>query len=136
MTDSSRESLSVTIEREFRHAPEKLWRALTQPELIADWLMQNAFRPEVGHHFTLSADWGSVECEVQVVEPFRRLAYTWNSDALKSLVTWTLTPSGTGTLLRMEQTGFRRDQPQFYGGAKMGWPRYFDGLEDLLDRIA
>lgn len=136
MTDSSRESLSVTIEREFRHAPEKLWRALTQPELIADWLMQNAFRPEVGHHFTLSADWGSVECEVQVVEPSRRLAYTWNSGALKSLVTWTLTPSGTGTLLRMEQTGFRRDQPQFYGGAKMGWPRYFDGLEDLLDRIA
>lgn len=136
MTDSSRESLSVTIEREFRQAPEKLWRALTQPELIADWLMQNAFRPEVGHHFTLSADWGSVECEVQVVEPSRRLAYTWNSGALKSLVTWTLTPSGTGTLLRMEQTGFRRDQPQFYGGAKMGWPRYFDGLEDLLDRIA
>lgn len=136
MTDSSRESLSVTIEREFRHAPEKLWRALTQPELMADWLMQNAFRPKVGHHFTLSADWGSVECEVQVVEPSRRLAYTWNSGALKSLVTWTLTPSGTGTLLRMEQTGFRRDQPQFYGGAKMGWPRYFDGLEDLLDRIA
>lgn len=136
MTDSSLASLSVTIEREFRHAPEKLWRALTQPELIADWLMQNAFRPEVGHHFSLSADWGSVECEVQVVEPSRRLAYTWNSGALKSLVTWTLTPSGTGTLLRMEQTGFRRDQPQFYGGAKMGWPRYFDGLEDLLDRIA
>lgn len=47
-----------------------------------------------------------------------------------------VTPSGAGTLLRMEQTGFRRDQPQYYGGAKMGWPRYFDSLEAVLDRAA
>ncbi|THV21326.1 SRPBCC family protein [Peteryoungia ipomoeae] len=135
MTDRSHDVLTVTVERHFRHAPEKLWRALTQPELIADWLMQNAFSPEPGHAFTLVADWGTVDCEVQVVEPNTRLAYSWNSGALRSLVTWTLTPSGSGTLLRMEQTGFRRDQPQFYGGAKLGWPRYFDGLEALLDRI-
>ncbi|MGL3607298.1 SRPBCC family protein [Rhizobium sp. G187] len=135
MKNSNTENLSVVVEREFRHAPDKIWRALTQPDLIAEWLMQNAFAPEVGHRFTLAADWGSVDCEVLVVEPARCLAYSWNSGALKSLVTWTITPSGAGTRLRMEQTGFGRDQPQYYGGAKMGWPRYFDGLELVLDRI-
>ena len=134
MNGAAAETRTVVVEREFRHAPEKIWRALTQPELIAEWLMDNAFAPEIGHRFTLSADWGRVECEVQVVEPTRRLAYSWDAGPLKSLVTWTLTPNGAGTLLRMEQTGFRRDQPQYYGGAKMGWPRYFDSLEAVLDR--
>lgn len=58
MKNSNTENLSVVVEREFRHEPDKIWRALTQPDLIAEWLMQNAFAPEVGHRFTLRADWG------------------------------------------------------------------------------
>ncbi len=58
------ETLSVVIERELPHPPEKIWRALTQPQLIAEWLMQNDFAPAVGHRFRFRADWGAVDCEV------------------------------------------------------------------------
>ena len=44
---------------------------------------------------------------------------------LESVVTWTLTPDGTGTHLRMEQSGFRPDQQQAYQGAKFGWQKFF-----------
>lgn len=135
MTEAATDTLTVVVERELPHPPSKVWRALTEPRLIADWLMENAFRPEVGHRFELSADWGSVACEVRDVEPGRRLAYTWDAGPLRSLVTFTLAPAGAGTTLRMEQTGFRRDQPQFYGGAKQGWPRFLDRLGEVLDRM-
>src|SRR5262245_6982240 len=89
--------------------------------------MKNDFKPAVGHRFNLRGDWGGVlDCEVLAVEPNRTLSYTWNfahDDAafnLKSVVTFTLTPTSTGTHLRMEQSGFRPDQKQAYGGAK-GW---------------
>lgn len=128
------ETRSVVIERELAHPPEKIWRALTQPHLIAEWLMQGDFKPVVGHHFDFRADWGSVDCEVLKVAPNETLSYTWGDDHLKSVVTWTLTATRTGTHLRMEQSGFRSDQPRYYGGAKAGWPRFFDNLEQVLAR--
>jgi uncharacterized protein YndB with AHSA1/START domain len=141
MPSTESETLSVVVERDFSFPPEKLWRALTQPHLIADWLMQNDFAPIVGHRFTLRGEWGGVlDCEVLTIEPNRTLAYTWdfaNDDpafALKSVVTFTLTPKGAGTHLRMEQEGFRPNQPQAYGGAKMGWAKFFDKLKDVLAR--
>src|SRR5690349_15038222 len=106
------ETLSFASEREFAFPPEKLWRALTQPKLIEEWLMKNDFHPAVGHQFKLRGEWGGVlDCEVLVVDPQRTLSYTWNFDnddpayALKSVVTFTLTPSDKGTYLRMEQKG-------------------------------
>ncbi|MES2989632.1 MAG: SRPBCC domain-containing protein [Pseudomonadota bacterium] len=129
------ETLTVIVEREFAHPPEKIWRALTQPHLIADWLMENDFAPKVGHRFGLKAEWGSLTCEVLEVEPLETLAYTWNTHDLRSQVTWTLAPSGKGTLLRMEQTGFGPNQPNYYHGARAGWPRLFGNLEQVLDRI-
>jgi uncharacterized protein YndB with AHSA1/START domain len=68
---------SVVLEREMPHAPEKVWRALTQPHLMAEWLMKNDFTPVVDHRFNLRADWGSVDCQVLAVEPHKRLSYTW-----------------------------------------------------------
>ncbi|MGH8854262.1 MAG: SRPBCC family protein [Telluria sp.] len=127
---------SVTVEREFAHAPDKLWRALTQPELIREWLMQNDFVPAVDHRFSLSAQWGSVACRVLEVEPQKSLAYTWDAMGLESVVTWTLTPTPSGTLLRMEQEGFRADQEQAYQGAQYGWQKFFGELESVLARIA
>src|SRR4029434_10127946 len=67
----------VIVERDIPHPPEKIWRALTQPHLIQEWLMKNDFQPVVGHDFKLSADWGAVDCRVTAVEPNKTLAYTW-----------------------------------------------------------
>lgn len=131
---SRTETRSVVVEREIAHPPEKIWRALTQPHLIEEWLMKSDFRPQVDHRFKFTADWGAVDCQVMEVEPNRSLSYTWEAYGLESVVTWTLTPSGKGTTLRMEQSGFRPDQQQAYGGAKAGWPTFLDGLEKLLDR--
>jgi uncharacterized protein YndB with AHSA1/START domain len=142
MSDSTTEARAVVIERDIAHPPEKLWRALTQPHLIAEWLMQNDFQPVVGHGFKLRGEWGGVlDCEVLTVEPNRALAYTWNfahddpAYALKSVVTFTLTPTPSGTHLRMEQAGFQPSQKQAYGGAHAGWKGFFAKLDDVLDQI-
>jgi uncharacterized protein YndB with AHSA1/START domain len=132
MTDNATETLSVVVEREIPHPPEKIWRALTQPELIEDWLMKNDFQPVVGHSFNLRADWGAVDCQVQAVEPNKTLSYTWGAFGLESIVTWTLTPTAAGTRLRMEQSGFRPDQQQAFQGAKYGWQKFFAGLERVV----
>jgi len=141
MNQALTETRSVVVEREFPFAPEKLWRALTQPHLIEEWLMKNDFKPVVGHSFNLRGDWGGVlDCEVLAVDPTRTLSYTWNfthDDAafnLKSVVTSTLTPTSAGTRLRMEQSGFRPDQKQAYGGANAGWQQFFAKLEQVLAR--
>ena len=47
---------TVVVEREFPHPPEKLWRALTQPHLMEEWLMKNDFKPAVGHRFNLRGE--------------------------------------------------------------------------------
>jgi uncharacterized protein YndB with AHSA1/START domain len=135
MNATSTETLSVVVEREMPHPPERIWRALTQPGLIEQWLMQNDFEPVVDHRFTLRADWGAVDGRVLAVEPNRTLSYTWAAYGLESIVTWTLAPTSTGTRLRMEQSGFRADQPQYSQGAKSGWQRFFANLEQLLARL-
>ena len=135
MTNTATETLCVVVERDIPHPPEKIWRALTQPHLIEEWLMKNDFAPVVGHSFKLSADWGAVDCRVEAVEPNKTLSYTWAAYGLESIVTWTLTRTSTGTHLRMEQSGFRPDQQQAYQGAKFGWQKFFGSLEQLLARI-
>ncbi|MDY6944991.1 MAG: SRPBCC domain-containing protein [Pseudomonadota bacterium] len=141
MTETSPATRCVIVEREIAHPPEKLWRALTQPHLIEEWLMKSDFAPVVGHRFNLRGEWGGVlDCEVLAIEPNRSLSYTWNfahddpAYALRSVVTFTLTPTSTGTLLRMEQTGFGPAQKQAYGGAKAGWQQFLGKLEQLLGR--
>ena len=135
------ETRSVIVERAFAFPPERLWRALTQPHLIQEWLMKNDFQPVVGHRFNLSGDWGGVlDCEVLTVEPHRTLSYRWdyaNDDpayTLRSVVTFTLTPIAEGTHLRMEQSGFRHDQKQAFGGAHAGWKQFLEQLESVLSR--
>jgi uncharacterized protein YndB with AHSA1/START domain len=136
------ETRTVTVEREFPHPPEKLWRALTQPHLIEEWLMKNDFHPAVGHKFKLRGDWGGVlDCEVLELEPNRSLVYSWdfaNDDpklALKSTVTFTLTPTKAGTHLRVDQVGFRPDQKQAFVGANYGWREFFGKLDQTLARM-
>ena len=139
MTNTATETRSVVVEREIPYPPEKIWRALTQPHLIEEWLMKNDFKPVVGHRFNLRGDWGGVlDCEVLTIEPNRTLAYSWNfehEDAafnLRSVVTFTLTPTGNGTHLRVEQSGFAPTQRQAYGGARAGWEQMFAKLQEVL----
>jgi len=135
MSNPATETLSVVVEREIPFAPEKIWRALTLPHLIEEWLMKNDFKPVVGHDFNLRGDWGAVDCQVQTVEPNKTLSYTWGAHGLESVVTWTLTATSTGTHLRMEQSGFRPDQKQAYHGARHGWQGFFANLEQVVARI-
>jgi uncharacterized protein YndB with AHSA1/START domain len=134
MNEAPAETLSVIAEREIAHPPERIWRALTEPRLIEEWLLKNDFKPVVGQHFAMSADWGSVDCRVLTVEPNKTLSYTWEAYGLASVVTWTLTPTSAGTHLRMEHAGFRTDQQQAYQGATAGWQRFLANLEQILAR--
>jgi uncharacterized protein YndB with AHSA1/START domain len=131
---------SIVVERVMHHTPEKVWRALTQGPLIEEWLMKNDFRPVVGHKFNFRAEpmpqWnGVVDCEVLIVEPNKRLSYSWNAsgdeaaNGLKTIVTWTLTPADGGTHIRMEQSGFRPEDERFFQGANYGWQKMVAGLE-------
>ena len=101
--------------------------------------MKNDFQPVVSRRFNFRATpmphWnGVVDCEVLVVEPNERLSYNWNASGeeaaggLKTVVTWTLTPTTGGTLVRMEQSGFRPEDESNYQGASYGWQRYVVGF--------
>ena len=131
---------SLVIEKEMAHPPEKIWRALTQTSLIEQWLMKSDFQPVVGHPFNFRMEpmphWdGVVDCEVLIVEPNQRLSYSWNALGLESVVVWTLTPTKGGTLVRMEQSGFRPDQKAAYNGANYGWQNFIGGLEKVVAQM-
>src|ERR1700710_22180 len=102
--------------------------------------MKTDFKPVVDHRFNLRKDPQPnvsivIDCPVLAAEPNKTLSYTWAAYGLESVVTWTLTPTSTGTHLRMEQRGFRPDQQQAYQGAKFGWQKFFAALEQVLGRI-
>jgi len=138
---------SLIVEREMPHSPAKVWRALTEGALIEEWLMKNDFEPVVGRMFTFRAEpmphWNGVtDCEVLAVDPTERLSYSWNASGdeaaggLKTIVTWTLSPTKDGVLVRMEQSGFRPEEEANYQGAQYGWQRFMAGLEQVAAGLA
>ncbi|WP_216329300.1 SRPBCC family protein [Deinococcus aestuarii] len=142
MITSAAGTRSIVVERYLAHPAQKVWRALTEGDLVAQWLMPGDFRAVVGHRFTLRApavpNWNGVtEGEVLEVVPCGRLVYRWHTtgaagDELSTLVTWTLQPVEEGVVLRMEQSGFRpQDEPNFRG-ATQGWPRFLARLEQVI----
>ena len=137
MSNSAENTRTLVIERVFPHTPEKLWRALTETPLIAQWLLKNDFAPTVGHKFQFRSEpmpqWdGVIACEVLVVDPLKQLSYSWNALGLESVVLFTLAPTQGGTHLRMEHSGFRPDQQAAYQGANYGWQKFLGGLERVL----
>jgi uncharacterized protein YndB with AHSA1/START domain len=145
MTDSQSNSAespkSLVIQRIFPHPQEKLWRALTESSLLAQWMMNNDFKPVVGRKFQFRAEpmpnWnGLVDCEVLVVDPMQRLSYNWGvgggDSGLQWVVSWTLTPAEGGTLVRMEQSGFGPDQKAAYQGATYGWQKFIGNLDSVV----
>ena len=132
IADGPSHTKTVSIEGDVPQSPGKVWQALTQSPIIAKWLMKTDFKPVVGHAFKFTADWGAVDGKVLTVQPKKKLAYTWSAYGLSSVVTWTLTPKGAGTHVRMAQAGFPANQPQYYQGAQGGWQKYFGDLKTVL----
>ena len=102
----------LVFEETYPHRPELVWRALTERDALAAWLMENDFEPRLGHRFRFRAKpvggWdGIVESEVLELDPPRRLALAWKSNLLDTRVTFTLEPAGAGTRLRLVHSGFQ-----------------------------
>lgn len=108
----------IELERIYSSSPQRVWRALTDSEAIARWLMPNDFQPRLGHKFRFQAPpapgWdGIIDCEVVELDEPRKLAYTWNSRGMNTVVTWILEAVPGGTRLRLEHTGFSGPQAAF-----------------------
>jgi uncharacterized protein YndB with AHSA1/START domain len=143
LTDTTERSQTETISFEFDlpHSPEKVWRALTEPELLAEWLLPVVdLELETGAAFVFRTQpypgWdGTVNCRFLEIEPQRKLSYTWAVPFLDTVVTFTLTPTQSGTRLSLVQSGFTPEQKRESGGARYGWKTMGGKLVDLLARI-
>lgn len=146
-TNDAVESKTIHAETELPQAPAKVWRALTEPALLARWLMPNDIRAEVGHRFTFKAppirDWdGTVRCEILEVEPEKRLRYSWRGGAtgseLDSVVTWTLTPTSSGgTRLTLEHAGFLPRNAMAFEIMGKGWrEKIVPALARIFDDVS
>jgi uncharacterized protein YndB with AHSA1/START domain len=130
----------ISLEFDLPHRPEKVWRALTEPALLAEWLLPViGLKLERGAAFTFKTQpvggWdGIVQCRIAEIEPPRKLRYDWGVGALATVVTFTLEPTTSGTRLSLVHSGFKPDQRQNFGGARYGWKMMGGKLEDLLER--
>ena len=132
---------AISFEFDLHHSPEKVWRALTDPVLLAEWLLP-AFelKLEPGAAFTFKTQpypgWdGTVSCRMLEIEAHRKLSYTWDVGDMGTVVTFTLTPTTSGTRLSLVQSGFKPEQKQNFGGARYGWKMMGGKLVDLLGRL-
>ncbi|MBX3200568.1 MAG: SRPBCC domain-containing protein [Labilithrix sp.] len=131
---------SLSFELELQHAPEKVWRALTEPALLAEWLLPVVdLELAEGAAFRFQAQplpaWdGVVSCRVLEIETHRKLRYAWVVGDMDTVVTFTLAPTATGTRLSLVHSGFKPDQKQNFGGARYGWKMMGGKLLDLLAR--
>jgi uncharacterized protein YndB with AHSA1/START domain len=132
---------SLSLEFELHHSPQKVWRALTEPALLVEWLLPVVnLKLEPGTAFTFKAPpqpgWdGSVNCRLLELQAQRKLSYTWVVGDIDTVVTFTLTPTASGTRLSLVQSGFRPDQKKNFAGARYGWNMMSGKLVDLLARL-
>jgi len=133
---------SLSFELELNHEPEKVWRAITDPKLLSEWLLPVVeLQLEPGAAFKLKTQpyppWdGTVDCKVLEIETHKKLSYTWvvGDMGLDTVVTFTLTPTASGTHLSLVQSGFKPEQKQNFGGARYGWKMMSGKLVELLAR--
>jgi len=144
VTDTTQKSQTESISFDFDlpHPPEKVWRALTEPALLAEWLLPVlGLELEPGAEFMFKTQpyppqWdGVVNCRFIEIEPNRKLSYAWTVPFLDTVVTFTLTPTDSGTRLSLLQSGFTTEQKRESGGARYGWKMMGGKLVDLLARI-
>ncbi|MBX9627857.1 MAG: SRPBCC domain-containing protein [Gemmataceae bacterium] len=128
--------MTRTIRREVRlpQPRERVWRALTDPAALAEWMFPNDFEPRVGHRFTFRVppnpaagfDGLVVRCEVLECDPPARLAFSWSAGGpvVGTRVSFRLEPDGGGTRLYLEHSGFDPSLPwaeEAFRGAEYGW---------------
>lgn len=129
----------VAFELDLQHCPEKVWQALTDPQLLSRWLLPSLnFKLEVGSKFTFKAPpqpgWdGVVNCQMLEAQPYTKLSYAWAVGEIYTTVSFVLIPTASGTHLSLVQSGFRPDQKQNLAGARYGWKKMTDRLLDLLE---
>ncbi|MDX2007625.1 MAG: SRPBCC domain-containing protein [Meiothermus sp.] len=139
-TTAPAQTEAVSFEFDLRHKPEKVWRALTDPALLAEWLLPVtgfSLEPETAFAFKAppAPGWdGTVNCRLLEVEPHRMLSYAWVVGDIDTVVTFVLTPTPSGTRLTLVQTGFKPHQRQNFGGAKYGWKLMGGRLLELLEK--
>ena len=132
---------SLSFEIDLPHSPDKVWRALTDPDLLREWLLPVIdLELETGAAFTFRTQpypgWdGTVNCRFVEIEPQRNLSYTWTVPFLDTIVTFTLMPTQSGTQLSLVQSGFKSDQKREFGGARHGWKMMGEKLVGLLARM-
>jgi uncharacterized protein YndB with AHSA1/START domain len=132
---------SILFEFDLHHSPEKVWRALTDPALLAEWLLPVVdLELELEAAFTFKAlpqpGWdGAVNCRFLEIEAQKKLSYTWVVGDIDTIVTFTLMPTASGTRLVLVQSGFKPDQKRNFAGARYGWKMMGGKLVDLLARI-
>ena len=142
--DKTPPSQGALLEFEFDlpHSPQKVWRALTDPELLAQWLLPVVdLELATGAAFTLQAPpqpgWdGIVNGRFIEIDPGRTLSYAWVVGDIDTVVTFTLTPTASGTHLSLVQSGFKPDQKRNLGGARYGWRMMGEKLVDLLAKVS
>ncbi len=133
---------SISFELDLPHPPAKVWRALTDPALLTQWLLPVAeLELEPGAELTFQAEpqpgWdGIVSCRFVEIEAQKKLCWAWVAGDLDTLVTFTLTPTASGTRLDLVQSGFKPDQKRNWAGARYGWNMMGAKLVDLLARTA
>jgi uncharacterized protein YndB with AHSA1/START domain len=137
---------AIRLDQFLTHPPAKVWRALTEPELMARWLMPNDFRLEVGHSFTFTTEPkkavgfdGVVYCQVLEFEPEKLLRISW-SDRKQAdwTVTWRLEPEGQGTRLFLDHEGFDPGSPTQQLSRKImggGWPGIFRAIAAIAEQL-
>jgi uncharacterized protein YndB with AHSA1/START domain len=131
---------TIECDEFFAHPPAAVWRALTDPEVLARWWAPGDVRPVVGHRFILTLHpWGELPCEVLAVEPERMIRYTLGGGSFDTTITWRLVPEGTGTRLLLTQEGFDLDSPlakEAYHRMSHGWPIVLHRMEPVLRELA
>src|SRR5580700_10006978 len=131
---------TIKVDQFLAHPPSRVWRALTDPDLLGRWLMPNDFQPRVGHRFTFDAgEFGRPECEVLELEEPHLLCISWRNRSLDTVVTWRLVPEGAGTRMLLEHSGFDVDdgfQSTAFGAMGPGWRGGLATLARLLDSLA
>jgi uncharacterized protein YndB with AHSA1/START domain len=118
----------------YAQSPNEVWEYLTQPELIALWLMPNNFKPVLGQEFqfktkpipSLNLD-GIFYCKVLAISPFKKLIYSWKGGSgndvftLDTVVEWTLEKYENGTKLSLKQVGFKEANLSIFTAMTNGW---------------
>jgi uncharacterized protein YndB with AHSA1/START domain len=130
--------LDLNLEERFQQPIDEVWAAITDAGMLARWLMENDFEPQVGRRFTLrragAGSRGAIECVLLELDPPRRMVWSWSKgdepDQRPSRVAFELRPDGAGTLLILKHVGSAGDDAGQL--ATQRWPILLSALRSLL----